>query len=63
MTQDEFFTVAEVSARYKISIPTIYRLKDRGELRFIKIGRSTRLRRSEVEAWASRLPTVQRTGR
>ncbi len=51
----EFLTIGEVAERYRISIPTIYRLVARGQLTIIKIGRASRLRREAVEAWASSL--------
>ncbi len=53
-------TVAEFATHYRVSVPTAYRLHDRGDLPFVKIGRSTRIRRSDAEAWAAKLPVTGR---
>lgn len=54
----ELITVQDLAREKRISVPTIYRLHARGELPFVKIGRSTRIRRDDVEAWAQRLPVT-----
>lgn len=56
----EFMTLGEFAARFALSRPTIYRLVERGELRLVKIGRASRIRREDAEAWAARLPSVGR---
>jgi excisionase family DNA binding protein len=57
-TLSEFLTIREFSEAYRVSVPTIYRLKDRGELAFVKIGRASRIRRADAEAWARGLATT-----
>jgi excisionase family DNA binding protein len=52
----EFLTIREFSETYRVSIATIYRLRERGELAFVKIGRASRIRRSDAERWAESLP-------
>ncbi|WP_199556398.1 helix-turn-helix domain-containing protein [Sandaracinobacteroides hominis] len=54
----ELITVQELAQEKRISIPTIYRLHARGEIPFVKIGRATRIRRSDVDAWAAGLPVT-----
>lgn len=51
----QLLTVADFARRYSVSIPTIYRLVDRGELVLFKIGRASRIRRADAEAWAAGL--------
>jgi excisionase family DNA binding protein len=50
-------TIAEFARLYSVSIPTIYRLVGRGELRLVKIGRASRIPREDAEAWAAGLTT------
>jgi excisionase family DNA binding protein len=42
-------TVAEVAASMRVSTMTVYRLIRSGDLRAMRVGRSYRVRRSEVE--------------
>ncbi|WP_448577744.1 helix-turn-helix domain-containing protein [Thermaurantiacus sp.] len=56
----EFLTIKEFSEIYRVSVPTIYRLRERGELSFVKVGRASRIRRSDAERWAETLPTAGR---
>ena len=44
-------TIADVCQSYNVSRSTVYRLRERGELRFVHIGRSVRIRRDEAEKW------------
>jgi excisionase family DNA binding protein len=48
-TAPELLTVRESCHRLNITRPTLYRLAERGELRFRKIGRSVRIRRDEID--------------
>lgn len=36
---------------YNVSRSTVYRLRDRGEIRFVHIGRSVRIPREDAERW------------
>jgi excisionase family DNA binding protein len=56
----EFLTIREFSQTYKVSVATTYRLRDRGELTFVKVGRASRIRRADAERWAASLPTAGR---
>jgi excisionase family DNA binding protein len=51
-------TVPEVAQRLAISRAQIYSLKATGELKFVKIGRSTRFREADVEAFIDRCLVV-----
>ena len=51
----EMITLAEFGMRYCVSIPTIYRMASRGELKIIKIGRASRIRLEEAERWVASL--------
>jgi excisionase family DNA binding protein len=44
------YTVDEVCKLFRVSRPSIYRMAKEGELRLIKIGRSTRIPAEEVDA-------------
>ena len=44
-------TVAEVAASMRVSTMTVYRLIRSGDLRAMRVGRSYRVRRSEVDAY------------
>jgi excisionase family DNA binding protein len=48
------FTVAEVAEAMRVSNMTVYRLIQAGDLRATRVGRSYRLRQSDVEAYLSR---------
>ncbi|MCL6562168.1 MAG: helix-turn-helix domain-containing protein [Firmicutes bacterium] len=48
--RQELFTVKEVSAITRLSLPTIYRAIEKGEIPALKIGRSRRIPRWWVEA-------------
>lgn len=51
-------TIPEFLRDYPMGRSTFYRLVAKGELIIRKIGRSSRLRIDEVEAWAANLPTM-----
>lgn len=44
-------TVRIFCEEYGVSRSTAYRLRDRGEVPHVKIGRSTRIRREDAERW------------
>jgi excisionase family DNA binding protein len=52
-------SVAEACAAARISRTTVYELIRSGELTAIKIGRSTRIRASDLRDWIEKLPTVE----
>lgn len=51
----ELITPKQFCEKYHISIATLYRLKDKGEIKFIKIGRATRIKVSDAENWLNSL--------
>lgn len=44
-------TVMIFCEEYGVSRSTAYRLRDRGEVPHVKIGRATRIRREDAERW------------
>jgi excisionase family DNA binding protein len=44
-------TIKDFCDEYGISRSTAYRLRDRGEVPHVKIGRATRIRRDVAEHW------------
>jgi len=44
-------TIDQFKNEYNVSRSTVYRLRDRGEIRFVHIGRSVRIRREDAESW------------
>ncbi len=48
-------TIAEFQRTFNVSRSTVYRLRDRGELSFVHIGRAVRIRREDAEAWYASL--------
>lgn len=50
-------TVDQVSAHLQISPRTVYELKKRHAIPFIRIGNSLRFRRADVEAWLTERTT------
>ena len=55
-TDESFLTVQEVADLMRVSTMTVYRLIKASELRAARVGRSLRLRASEVEAYLEREP-------
>lgn len=46
-----FLRIADMQRTYNVSRSTVYRLRDRGEIRFVHIGRSVRIPREDAERW------------
>ncbi|MFA7585765.1 MAG: helix-turn-helix domain-containing protein [Novosphingobium sp.] len=44
-------TIADFQHYYNVSRSTVYRLRERGELEFVHIGRAVRIRREDAERW------------
>ena len=57
-TEDRFLTVQEVAELMRVSTMTVYRLIKAGDLRAARVGRSYRLRDTEVESYLGRGETV-----
>jgi excisionase family DNA binding protein len=57
MSTSQLLTVDDFCREFNVSRPTLYRLAARGEIPLVKIGRATRIRRADAEAWAGSLPT------
>jgi len=51
-------TVKQFCDEYGISRSTAYRLRDRGEVPHVKIGRATRIRREVAEQWYQSLAEI-----
>lgn len=51
MTDEEIFTIKEVSGYLKLAEKTSYRLASEGKLPGFKVGGSWRFRKSEIDAW------------
>jgi excisionase family DNA binding protein len=49
----QFLTVSEVAGALRVSNMTVYRLVSAGKLPAVKVGRSVRLRRDEVDEYLS----------
>lgn len=47
----EWLTVHEVAAELRVSTMTIYRLIDSGQLAHMRVGKSIRIRRSDLDAF------------
>ena len=45
-------TIKEFQEQFRVSRSTVYRLKERGCIGFVRIGRSIRIRRVQAEGWA-----------
>jgi excisionase family DNA binding protein len=55
----ELITIKGACERLNLSLSTIKRLINRGELRAIKVGRVIRLRADDVQAWVDALPAKE----
>ena len=53
-TDDRFLTVREVAALMRVSTMTVYRLIKAGDLAATRVGRSYRLRETEIDAYLGR---------
>jgi excisionase family DNA binding protein len=47
---------------YGLSIPHLYRLLERGEIRFVKSGRATLIPVEEARRWLASLPSGAKAG-
>lgn len=47
----DIYTAKELSEKLKISLPTLYGLVKRGEIRGFRVGKEWRFERAEVESW------------
>lgn len=52
-------TIKRFCDEYCVSRSTCYRLRDRGDVPHIKIGRATRIRREDAERWYDSLAAEQ----
>jgi excisionase family DNA binding protein len=57
-TSREAFAVREFCIRYGICRDTFYGEVKRGRLRAIKLGKRTLILKTDAEAWAKSLPTL-----
>ena len=55
---DHLFTITEVTKRCNVGRSTVYRENKADRLPFVKIGRATRIRESDLEAWLDSFPTI-----
>jgi excisionase family DNA binding protein len=53
-SEDRLLTVREVAARMRVSNMTVYRLIQAGDLRATRVGRSYRLRQTDVDSYLDR---------
>jgi len=53
-----FYTIAEFLSVYSIGRSTAYRAVESGKLKLTKIGRASRIAKSDAAAWAASLPTI-----
>jgi predicted DNA-binding transcriptional regulator AlpA len=53
-----FLTVPDFLNTYAVSRTGFYREVARGNIRVVKIGRSSRIARADAQRWAASLPTV-----
>ena len=51
MNQDQLLTLDQVAAKLQVSMSTVRRLLDRGELKAVRIGRSLRVRPVDLAAY------------
>ena len=51
MSEDAIMTVTQVADYLKMSRASIYRLVQMGHIPHIRIGKSRRIRREQLEAW------------
>lgn len=50
MPAEPLLTAAEIAPILRVTVPTIYRWADDGTIPSVKIGKTIRFRRSEIEA-------------
>jgi len=51
MSEDAIMTVPQVAAYLKMSKAAVYRMVAQGQIPHIRIGKSRRIRREQLEAW------------
>ena len=51
-------SISEFGEIFGVSRSTVYRLKERGEITFVHVGRAVRIRRDVAENWFASLPAV-----
>jgi len=51
MSQDQLLTLRQVADRLQVSMSTVRRLVDAGELRTVRIGRNLRVRPEDLKAY------------
>ena len=56
---DGFLTIPEFLKLYPMGRSSLYRLVNQGDLRLLKIGRSSRITRADAQAWADRLTSFE----
>lgn len=54
-----FLTIADFCSAYRLSKTTAYRQINAGRIPIVKVGRATRIRVSDAEAWAANLSQTQ----
>jgi len=54
LTDPKFLTVAEVAAMMRVSKMTVYRLVHSGELAAVRVGRSFRVKKEDVDEYLRR---------
>jgi len=59
MQLPELLTVADFCDLYSIGKTSFYREVNAGRLKIRKFGSATRVARSDAEAWADALPTIE----
>jgi len=59
---DGLMTVPEVAKYLGYTEGTIYQKVSKGEIPHLKLGRSVRFRRSEIDEWVERLDSESRSG-
>lgn len=59
----QYITIADAKRRYSISATTLYRLFNEGKITGFKVGRSTRIKATEIEAYFANLPRLETRGK
>jgi excisionase family DNA binding protein len=49
-------TINDFEKAYNVSRSTVYRLRERGDIQFVHVGRAVRIRREDAEKWCASLP-------
>ena len=63
MAEPPFLTIPEFCAEYRTSRSNVFVLLRDGRLKGIKVGKMTRIRRRDAQAWAAALPPAGRSKR